>query len=332
LRSRLPGVTWVRRAVATGLRLDRARAFDLILSVAPPLYSHLTAHVLKRRLGIPWIAHWDDPDPIQLCPPPYGTGPAARLPRPHRAVLGSTAKNADAHIFPCERLAKYIADILPYNIRNRSFVVPHPVLENPCGMVLQAETGQLFELTHAGSLDSFRDPTTFLVGMAEFLKRCPTPEKIRLTLISGAGSYDYGELIRGLGLSRHVLRLGFLDYATVMRRLAMSTVLLIIEAPLREGIFFPSKFADYVQAGRPVLAVSPREGTLADYIKSYGGGLAADQRDPAQIAECISRLYMAWRSGTLEAEFDTRGLRKVFGENEVARRYDDLFGAVLKAS
>ena len=288
--------------------------------------------VLKRRLGIPWIAHWDDPDPIQLCPPPYGTGPAARLPRPHRAVLGSTAKNADAHIFPCERLAKYIADILPYNIRNRSFVVPHPVLENPCGMVLQAETGQLFELTHAGSLDSFRDPTTFLVGMAEFLKRCPTPEKIRLTLISGAGSYDYGELIRGLGLSRHVLRLGFLDYATVMRRLAMSTVLLIIEAPLREGIFFPSKFADYVQAGRPVLAVSPREGTLADYIKSYGGGLAADQRDPAQIAECISRLYMAWRSGTLEAEFDTRGLRKVFGENEVARRYDDLFGAVLKVS
>ena len=42
--------------------------------------------------------------------------------------------------------------------------------------------------------------------------------------------------------------------------------LLIMEAPFKEGIFFPSKFSDYAMSRKPLLIFSPENGTLSDFV------------------------------------------------------------------
>ena len=76
---------------------------------------------------------------------------------------------------------------------------------------------------------------------------------------------------------------GAMDYWSTLGELASSTALVLIEAPCDEGVFLPSKLADYVQVRRPVLAVSPRQGTVRDLISQYGGGVVVDCTRPDDI-------------------------------------------------
>src|SRR5207244_3458321 len=73
----------------------------------------------------------------------------------------------------------------------------------------------------------------------------------------------------------------------------------LLESPMREGVFMPSKLADYLSAGRPILALSPAAGTVADYL-SAGGGLRVDPDNPAAVASALAELYDRWRDGRLE--------------------------------
>ena len=61
-------------------------------------------------------------------------------------------------------------------------------------------------------------------------------------------------------------------YSQMPKVLAKSDVLVIIEAPLKEGIFMPSKIVDYVQIGHPILALTPVVGTITDIFSKHGGG------------------------------------------------------------
>jgi len=111
-----------------------------------------------------------------------------------------------------------------------------------------------------------------------------------------------------------------------------SHVLVVIEAPLSEGIFLPSKFVDYVAVGRPILAVSPGRGAVADFLTEHRGGVAADCTDHEAIAGALRQLYNAWANGTLCTDYPSDGLRSLFCESTVVNQYADVFDRVLSPS
>ena len=80
--------------------------------------------------------------------------------------------------------------------------------------------------------------------------------------------------------------------------LGAADVFLLVEAKLKEGVFMPSKLADYLAAGKPILALSPRVGTVADYLKD-GGGLVVEPDDVAGIAAALEQLLDLWQAGRL---------------------------------
>jgi hypothetical protein len=99
----------------------------------------------------------------------------------------------------------------------------------------------------------------------------------------------------------------------------------VIEAPCVEGIFFPSKFVDFVQTGRPILGISPINGTLADILSRYGGGILADCHSPEAVANAIRILYEEWRAGELDEKYGSSGLFDLFSEKTVLGQYMELF-------
>lgn len=74
----------------------------------------------------------------------------------------------------------------------------------------------------------------------------------------------------------HVMMAGDLHLVTVKRGL--------------EGVVVPSKLYSILAAGRPVLAVAPRESDAARIVTEHGCGMAADPDDPFAVAKAIREL------------------------------------------
>ena len=92
---------------------------------------------------------------------------------------------------------------------------------------------------------------------------------------------------------------------------------------MTEGVFLPSKFADYVQASLPILALSPTVGTVKSLIESYGGGIAVDGSSPQEVAAALEKLYTLWESASL-SEMAVGRLLTYLGPSAVATALEDL--------
>ncbi len=109
-------------------------------------------------------------------------------------------------------------------------------------------------------------------------------------------------------------RISLLDY----------DALVLLEAQLKRGIFFASKFTDYAQSTRPILAVSPKEGFAYDMITQYGGGVFVDNEDYKDIKRGLLELYKAWEADKLSEVYDTKALYEEFSAQKVVNIYNSL--------
>jgi hypothetical protein len=105
--------------------------------------------------------------------------------------------------------------------------------------------------------------------------------------------------------------------------MAAASVCLLVEGAMPEGIYLPSKLPDYVRASKPVIALSPKIGTVADLTPSRGVTLAAVD-DPAAIENALARHYDAFVRGTLATLAPDESLRQEYDGSRIARCLRDL--------
>jgi glycosyltransferase involved in cell wall biosynthesis len=319
----LQSISWARKAVRVARQLLSKRQYDFILSRATPQYGHLPALVISRQTGIPWIANWSDPLPPQKAPPPYGLGPTAHIPIYIKKYCEAIAGKATWHTFPCERLQKYISSYLKA-IQNKSSVIPHIALERFLNSNQERKSG--FSLCHIGSLTN-RDPYIFLIGVKQFYKDTKISESFNIQFI-GPESTRLQNVVESLKLGDIVNIENPKTYEETQVAQAKSTVLVLIEAACDEGIFFPSKFVDYIQTGRPILAVSPKVGTLPEILSSYGGGIAVNCNSSDDVAHAIKSFYSEWKTGTLDEKYSSFKLLHLFSEQTVLNMYMEIFAKI----
>jgi len=182
------------------------------------------------------------------------------------------------------------------------FPAAMPAKDDP---VVQEIRGELpFVALHAGNL-GFYGAWRTLLKAAELLRN----EGTGLVFIGdGANRKSLGEEAAGLPNVRfqpfrpaeqlpHVMRAGDVHIVTVKRGL--------------EGVVVPSKLYSTLAAGRPVLAVAPKESDAARIVTECECGLAVDPDDPAAVAAAIREL----RGDPVRLEAMGRRAR------EVANRY-----------
>jgi hypothetical protein len=203
-------------------------------------------------------------------------------------------------------------------------VIPHAALEQPAAA---APSGACFSLCHAGRLTPERDPGPLLHGMRLFLERSAAPGDSCLRFV-GLEDVGLARRVRECGLDATTELCGPRGYLETWAAIAASSVAVLVEAPCAEGIFLPSKVVDCAQTGRPLLALSPREGTVADLLAAHGGGLAVDCRSVPAVAAGIGELFAAWKDGTLEERFGSRGLARFFSPGSVVSGYAEIIGAL----
>lgn len=301
------------------------RDYDVVLSRSYPFSAHIAALMLSRQTHIPWVANWNDPIPGRRFPAPYGEGPKAYVGRYYEVCYKAIGDYCSWHTFPCERLRQYMCSYLPERVRSISSVIPHVALRRFCATGVPPMT---FTLCHAGHLQSPRDPGVLFRGLRRFADTLVGAADVHLRLV---GDLSDTTLVgaKAAGVDHLVSVEPARPYGEMPHVLAAADVLVLIEAPVEEGIFLPSKFVDYLQAGRPILAVSPVDGTVADLLNRHGGGIAADCRSAESVTQALRVLYGHWKENRLDEVLDTTQMLSHFNEDAVLARWVEVCERVL---
>lgn len=326
LAARLASVRWCICALKEARELIRTNRYDAVISRATPLYGHLPALLLGSAPRPPWIACWSDPLPAAKAPPPYGGGPRSRRDLAATLYCRAISRRADWHVFPSRRLHAYMARYLPRCSR-RGSAIPHVALTGPPPS--RGRPSRPFTLVHIGSLVR-RQLAVALAGFREFAATREGPPDTVFELVGSFGDEDR-RLVTSSDPRGIVRMLSPEPYSAVLDRIAASDVAVVIEADCAEGIFMPSKITDYIQAGTPILAVSPRPGTLDDLLTSLGGGLVADCKSPTEVAAALSALFRARQGGTLFDHYSVARLAREFAPERVLQLFDDAIRAAGRA-
>jgi glycosyltransferase involved in cell wall biosynthesis len=325
---------WYLPAIRAAERLIEREPIAALISSAPPWTSHLIARHLKKKYNIPWIIDFRDSwawDPWR----------SIFLPRWRdyidRRLEASCLRSADLVVCVTEFIRE---DFLQHyrNLNSTKFVTltngyddsedPHQVTEEVVSsteavsqldnrdppLVIQNNATRL--LVHLGDLYGGRRIDTFCEAVTQLTKSGKLDARsIEIgfwgnlnSSISAAACQRVPDLI----LNKHILFHPRVSWQQAQQVLQNADLLLIFQGN-HPGV--PAKFYEYLQSGKPMLAIV-REGPLSDLVDATGSGLWADPDDPADIAiKLLRALALPVRSAR-----DVRLLTKQYQCRSLAER------------
>jgi len=301
--------------------------FDLLHTRLNPPVSHLAGLLVARRIpALPWCAYFSDPWPPHLYPAPYRSS-LGRLSRWRlERLLDRILTTAGSCVFPAARLRDHLLSGRRARFRERAVVAPH--LINVWRQPQPKARGETLRILHTGFLMKERRLEPLLDALRLLRRRRPAETRdLRLEFI---GRFpDRWSLPRPPeDLRETVVFHRYVRPEKIWDRLLEADVLLLVEAAMEQGIFFPSKLADYLGAGRPILALSPQRGVAADLLAA-GGGLVVDPQDVEGIARSLETLVDAWRNGRLIDLVPTAEQVRLVSPEHVVAQYERAFARAI---
>jgi len=309
---------WVKHALPLALDIISKKNPNLIYSHANPLTCHLLAITLKERTGLPWVAHFSDPWEDN----PYFTYRDPIRKRLNQRLEKLVFDNADAVIFTTDETRKIYSKKYPHQ---NFFVVPHSFDLDTLNISTKQENRTALQFVHTGSVYGLRTPEPLFQGLRSFIEKYPEVKSSLELLFVGRFDRRFKPLIRRYGLDDVVKIKGTVPYLESLRILKKADVLLLIEAAAKKGsIFLPSKLADYIGLGKPILAITPNNGPTARVV-SKAGLFLADPLCPYEVFEVLNVIWQRYKKGELrgvgsniQAEYNaattTEQVEKIFEE------------------
>lgn len=311
------GVRWARRAYQQALKMLKEERYDAILTRSPNDIAHIIGYKLKQKTGIRWIANWNDPaNPIW--PGQYRHQYTPKHQQKEMKNTEQLLRSADVNTFPSDSLRLHFVKYFPFLEKHTTVVIPHIGL---CSSIFP-NAGENFDdgklrFLHSGNLSIERNPET----MFQAFRR-----------IVDSGFYDFEfhimgptneytlDLIRKYDLTDYVKCIGSFSYMEALSMMQTYDVLILLEARLETGIFFASKFTDYLQTGLPILAISPTKGFAADMLVNQTGEFLSDNQSVDSILFALKEIIERWKDKSL-SQCDSKQLFKAVAPETVVALY-----------
>ena len=282
---------WIKPSVKLLADYLKDKDFDAIITTGPPHSVHLIGLALKKRFGLKWVADFRDPwTSIDY----FHNLPLTRSSlKKHQELERQVLSNAD-HVIVVGGKMKEEFD--PYN-KNVCVISNGYDTYGPEGTVtLDPE----FTLTYAGLMNDDRNPKGLWNVLGKITAANPEfKADLRIRMV-GSCSPEVLKSIGDNGLSDNLDNLGYQDHNQVARYQQSAQVLLLTvnEVPSAKGIV-TGKIFEYMQARRPVLAIGPTDGDLADIIDKTHSGVILDFGDEDGMEKVIHGFYQQYKTGSL---------------------------------
>lgn len=307
---------WVapaERAIETELR---ARDFhpQALLTFGVPMSDHLLGLRLKRKLGVPWIAHFSDP---WLDNAFHRRHVLANL--VNRRLERGVIEAADRLIFTSAETVDLVMRKYPPAWRSKATVLPHsfdPALYPP----RSADRGGLV-LRYLGNFYGHRSPVPLFRALRAVLDDEPDLlEEVRVELIGQMPRRMRGHATLRVLPEGLVRLVETVPYSQSLRMMADADLLLVIDGPDDLSVFLPSKLIEYIGAGTPIFGIVP-PGTSARLLARIGAPVANPRR-PADVADGLRQALRlvrkrracgdreSWGDAAVRAEFHVKRVQR----------------------
>ena len=282
---------WLPFALWRALKLHRARPFDAIMTTSPPHSAHLAGCLLKKMLGIPWLADFRDGWWFE----PHEKRHTDWVQRRNENQLRRVFNSLNAAITVSEDLVQQFQNRTGrpvYLIHNGYDTDDFPAEDasqcNPC-----------FTLSYCGTLTAHMHPASFLDGVALALKQEPELEtKLHLRWIGQAVGLDLHSELEERGLEALSEHAGYLSHGQAIEAMMSSHALLFLLPRAYGPGVITGKIFEYLATGKPILAMA-RTGEASALIDRFSAGQRIDPENVQGAAQWIINAYRQWKTQSL---------------------------------
>ena len=285
-----PRMGWVRPSVAYLSRAVIAHNISICITTGPPHSMHLIGYGLKKRHpSLGWVADfrdtWTQWEVLRAL------RPLPMVWRMHERMERRVVQRCDGLLTVSRQWEKEFQTLGARHTRT----LYNGFDEADFAVSRSALSAKTFTLLHLGRLNE-PHAVAFLAALARICVRAP---KLRLRLGGGATQALRLHIQSVPHLAKITEWMEYVPHSEIPTRYAEASVLLLFaeRSPSAMG-HIPAKFFEYLAAHRPVLAMAPPKGELAQWIHRTKSGEVVPQDDPHAIEQALWRLYTAFEAQT----------------------------------
>jgi glycosyltransferase involved in cell wall biosynthesis len=300
---------WINPSVKKLEKYLKNNPVDWLISTGPPHTTHIIAKKLKVKTGIPWLADfrdpWTDIDYLHHFPL------TQKSLNKHKKLEQSVLQQADIVTVVSPSMQE------KYKLHNEeTYVITNGYDEIDIEKIPQLDTA--FTITHIGLLNADRNPIKFWEVLAELVKYNEELEYALIINLVGAVADEVKEKIRALNLERFVNYTQYVPShaATYMQLKSQILLLLVNQVPSAKSIV-TGKVFEYLRAHRPILAMAPVDGDLAQIIYETNSGKVVDFNNKESLKELILSYFEQYQKGKLNV--DSRNIEQYHRKNLTAQ-------------
>ena len=282
---------WVKPSVKFLREYISKNKIDVVITTGPPHSMHLIGLELKKTLKVKWISDFRDPwteiDYFHQLPL------TKKSIKKHHSLEQEVLKKADSVLV--------VGNTMKLNYNKFSNVVKTITNGFDGEIVLtKTELDEKFTLTHIGLMNADRNPKILWEAISELISENNNFKKDFILKLIGKVDATVTESISKYKLQNNLELINYVTHNEVVNFQKKSQVLLMLvnNVPSAKGII-TGKIFEYLMAKRPILAIAPTKGDLAEIIKQTNSGSVVDFSDKDALKNAILDLYLRFKKGNL---------------------------------
>lgn len=311
---------WIKPSVNFLKKFIIENGIDLIATTGPPHSMHLIGLKLKELSGIRWLADFRDPwtdidfyDQLKL------TGWADKR---HHSLEKRVLQKADLVISVSESNRSQLLKKADAKIE----VITNGFDESDFQNIV-SKLDKKFTISHIGTFMANRNPEVLWEVLSELVKENDEFENdFELPLVGKTDTLIF-ESIKKWRLSDNVRSVGPVTHDEAIQLQKNSQVLLITvnKTGDTKGMV-TGKIFEYLVSGRPILAIGPEDGDLANILKNTGTGVISDFETKKSLKNNILAYYKDFKSKKLKV--NPRNL-DAYSRRNLTKRMADFLNTLV---
>lgn len=311
---------WIKPSVKFLSNYLLENKVDAIITTGPPHSLHLIGLQLKQKLGQKWISDFRDPwteiDYFHQLPL------TEKSVKKHLELEKEVLENSDAVLVVGKTMKENFKQI-----SNNIHVITNGYDTEVNSFKEEKSLDIKFSITHIGLMNADRNPRILWEVLLELIdENKEFKNDIEVKLIGKIAEEVETSLDR---LPKEIInRVGYVSHEKVKNYQQKSQVLLLAvnKVPSAKGII-TGKIFEYLQAKRPILAIGPKDGDLAEILSETNSGIIVDFKDKNQLKQEIIKLYSKFKNGNLKV--NSKNIEQ-YHRKELTKKLSEVIKELLK--
>lgn len=288
---------WVKPSIKYLSMYLQEKPVDAVVTTGPPHSMHLIGLGLKKHFSqIPWIADFRDPwTNIDFYKDLNLTWLSDKI---HHRMERKVVRNADCIVVVSNEMLREFSTLSPKRLELVTNGFDDSDMEN-----ITTSLDLNFSLSHIGTLNSSRNPVSLWKVLSELSQGNENLRKNLKIQLIGKVDFSVLEDLEKYGLTGNLVKIDYLSHDEAIKKQQSSQILLLLinNSQNAKGVL-TGKFFEYLAAERPILAVGPTDGDVADVLNETRAGRIADFEDESAMKSIILDYYNQYRKGNLEVD------------------------------